>query len=34
MDLLGQESDARVAPFLYAAAAIGSVMAVAAVARL
>jgi fumarate reductase subunit D len=34
MDLLGQEWDARVAPFLYAAAAIGSVLAVAAVARL
>jgi fumarate reductase subunit D len=34
MDLLGQEWDVRVAPFLYAVAAAGSVMAVAAVTRL
>jgi fumarate reductase subunit D len=34
MDLLGQERDVVVAPFLYAVAAAGSVMAVAAVARL
>ena len=34
MDLLGQGQDARVAPFLYAAAAAGSAIAVAAVARL
>jgi fumarate reductase subunit D len=34
MDLLGQQWDVRVAPVLYAVAAVGSVMAVAAVARL
>ena len=34
MDLLGQEWDVRVTPFLYAVAAAGSVMAVTAVARL
>ena len=34
MDLLGQEWDVRVTPFLYAVAAAGSVMAVTAVAPL
>ena len=34
MDLLGQERDALAAPILYAVAAAGSVMAMAAVARL
>ena len=34
MDLLGQERDLLVAPILYAVAAVGSVLAVVAVARL